>query len=404
MSVIPMHEFFEEIKEEKTLTMTGNYAVAGAVTQTEPDVICAFPITPQTQSVEGLSDVVNHGRLKAAFVNVESELAAISYITAAVIAGARGFTATASQGYLLMHEGLPMAVGWRAPIYMLISNRAWNAPNLSIWNSWEVTLADHGWNKLFSENVQETYDQAILSCMIAEKTLFPTCFCHDGFIISHSAQKFKVLPDEVVRKLTPRRPRHKVALDNPGCWGGVVTPDYFMEQRRALDLAKKEVPKQIDEMYDLFAKETGRKYSQLETFNLGKVKTAIITMGSMCGTIKQWMRKVPDIGLIKIRTYRPFPGDRLRKIIEDNGIEKLIVLEKNDAPGAPIPQVSSSILPVTYPLGTIVHSFVLGLGGRDVTVDELNAVKRRMEKINDMKGNLYDFIGVRKRKGVIEGE
>jgi len=240
--------------------------------------------------------------------------------------------------------------------------------------------------------------------MIAEKTLFPTCFCHDGFIISHSAQKFKVLPDEVVRKLTPRRPRHKVALDNPGCWGGVVTPDYFMEQRRALDLAKKEVPKQIDEMYDLFAKETGRKYSQLETFNLGKVKTAIITMGSMCGTIKQWMRKVPDIGLIKIRTYRPFPGDRLRKIIEDNGIEKLIVLEKNDAPGAPIPQVSSSILPVTYPLGTIVHSFVLGLGGRDVTVDELNAVKRRMEKINDMKGNLYDFIGVRKRKGVIEGE
>lgn len=399
-----MHDFFEEIKEEKTLTMTGNYAVAGGVAQTDPDVICAFPITPQTQSVEGLSDVVNEGRLKSAFVNVESELAAISYITAAVIAGARGFTATASQGYLLMQEGLPMAVGWRAPIYMLLSNRAWNAPNLSIWNSWEVTLADHGWNKIFAENVQETYDNAIIACMIAEKTLFPTCFCHDGFIISHSAQKFKIIPDEVVRKLTPKKPRHQVNTEKPGTWGGIVTPDYFMEQRRALDLAKKEVPKEIDNMYGLFAKHTGREYSQIETFNLGKVKTAIITMGSMCGTIKQWMRKTPDIGLIKIRTYRPFPMETIRKIVEDNGIEKLIVLEKNDAPGAPAPQVTTSILPATYPLGTIVHSFVLGLGGRDVTVDELNSAKRRMEKINDMKGNLYDYIGVRKRKGVIEGE
>jgi pyruvate ferredoxin oxidoreductase alpha subunit len=384
--------------------MTGNYAVAGAVAQTDPDVICAFPITPQTQSVEGLSDVVNHGRLKAAFVNVESELAAISYITAAVIAGARGFTASASQGYLLMHEGLPMAVGWRAPIYMLLSNRAWNAPNLSIWNSWEVTLADHGWNKIFSENVQETYDQTIISCMIAEKTLFPTCFNHDGFIISHSAQKFKAIPDETVRKLTPKRPRHQLTTAKPGTWGGIVTPDYFMEGRRAIDLAKKDVPKEIDKMYALFGKETGRHYSQIETFNLGKVKTAIITMGSMCGTIKQWMRKVNDIGLIKIRTYRPFPTERIRKIVEENNIEKLIVLEKDDAPGAPIPQVASSILPVTYPLGTIVHSFILGLGGRDVTVDELNSVKRRMEKINDMKGDLYDFIGVRKRKGVMEGE
>ena len=404
MSVIPMHDFFKEIKEEKTLTMTGNYAVAGGVTQTDPDVICAFPITPQTQSVEGLSDVVNEGRLKSAFVNVESELAAISYITAAVIAGARGFTATASQGYLLMQEGLPMAVGWRAPIYMLLSNRAWNAPNLSIWNSWEVTLADHGWNKIFAENVQETYDNSIMSCMIAEKTLFPTCFCHDGFIISHSAQKFKAIPDETVRKITPKKPRHQVITDKPGTWGGIVTPDYFMEQRRALDIAKKEVTKEIDNVFKEFGKATGRKYSQIETYNLDKCKTAIITMGSMCGTIKQWMRKVTDIGLIKIRAYRPFPTERIRSIIEDNKIEKLIVLEKNDAPGAPVPQVTTSILPATYPLGTIVHSFVLGLGGRDVTVDELNSVKRRMNKINDMKGPLYEYVGVRKKKGVIEGE
>ncbi|MHA1265146.1 MAG: pyruvate ferredoxin oxidoreductase [Candidatus Helarchaeota archaeon] len=403
MSVVPMAPFFEEIKEEKILTMTGNYAVAGAVTQTDPDVICAFPITPQTQSVEGLSDVVNHGRLKAAFVNVESELAAISYITAAVAAGARGFTATASQGYLLMQEGLPMTVGWRAPVYMLLSNRAWNAPNLSIWNSWEVTLADHGWNKLFSENVQETYDSAIISCRIAEETLFPTIFCHDGFIISHSAQKFKVIPDEVVRKFTPRRKRHTINTTKPGTWGGVVTPDYFMEQRRALDSAKREVPKAIDKIFEEFGKLTGRNYTQIETTNIEKPKVGIITMGSMCGTIKQWLRKNEDVALIKIRTYRPFPTLRLRKIIETSNLEKLIILEKNDAVGAPIPQVSSSILPVIYPLQKIFHSFILGLGGRDVTEDELDAVKSKISKINDMKGDLYTYLGVRETKEKIEG-
>lgn len=397
-----MAPFFEEIKEEKTLIMTGNYAVAGAVAQTDPDVICAFPITPQTQSVEGLSDVVNHGRLKSAFVNVESEHAAIAYITAAVAAGARGFTATASQGYLLMQEGLPMAVGWRVPVYMLISNRAWNAPNLSIWNSWEVTLMDHGWNKIFSENVQETYDAAILSCMIAEKSLFPTLFCHDGFIISHSAQTFKVIPDELVRKLTPRVKRHTITTEKPGTWGGVVTPDYFMEQRRALDIAKKEVPKIINEKFKEFEKATGRKYEQVETFNLDGKKIAFLTLGSMCGTLKQWMLDPKDAGLIKIRSYRPFPTETIRNIVNDNGIEKIIVLEKNDAPGAPTPQVTQSVLPALYPMGTIVHSFITGLGGRDVTYDEFNAALKKMKKINDMKRDLYTYLGVREKKGVIE--
>ncbi|MHA1278745.1 MAG: pyruvate ferredoxin oxidoreductase [Candidatus Helarchaeota archaeon] len=403
MSVIPMAPFFDEIKEEKILTMTGNYAVAGAVTQTDPDVICAFPITPQTQSVEGLSDTVNHGRLKAAFVNVESELAAISYITAAVAAGARGFTATASQGYLLMQEGLPMAVGWRAPVYMLLSNRAWNAPNLSIWNSWEVTLADHGWNKLFSENVQETYDSAIMSCRIAEETLFPTIFCHDGFIISHSAQKFKTMTDEMVQKFTPRIKRHTIATTKPGTWGGLVTPDYFMEQRRALDAAKKEVPPKIETIFKEFGKLTGRYYKQIETANIDKPKVGIITMGSMCGTIKQWLQKNSDVALIKIRTYRPFPTKMLRDIVEQSNLERLIILEKNDALGAPIPQVASTLAPALYPLGILFHSFILGLGGRDVTNDELDAVKNKIVKIKDMKGALYTYLGVREVKGKIEG-
>ena len=405
MSIEPMKIFFKEIKEPIETTMIGNYAVAGGVTQTDPDVICAFPITPQTQAVEGLSDVVHQGRLKAAFVNVESELAAMSYSTAACAAGARTFTATASQGYLLMTEGLPMAVGWRVPLTMLISARAFNAPNLSIWNSWEfvqVGSVGFGWNNIVSENVQETYDAAILSVMIAEDSLFPTMFVHDGFIISHSVQNLTLIPDEMVRKLTPKKPRHTINPKRPGVWGGIVTPSFFMEGRKNLDEAKKPVLGIIENAYKRFKDATGREYKHIEVFNLNNSsKMAFITMGSMCGNIISWMTKNKDVGLIKIRTYRPFPYEELQKIVEDNNIEKLIILEKSDALDNLVPAFSSSIATALYPIGTLFRSFIVGLGGRDVTRDEFDVAKKKMEKVTDMKGSLYSYLGVRETKNKI---
>ncbi|MHA1311168.1 MAG: hypothetical protein ACTSWR_03830 [Candidatus Helarchaeota archaeon] len=399
MSVQPMEPFFKEIKEPIELAMTGNYAVAGGVTQTDPDVICAFPITPQTQSVEGLSDVIYNGRLKAAFVNVESELAAMSFSTAACASGARTFTATASQGYMLMMEALPMAVGWRVPLTMLISARAFNAPNLSIWNAWEFTLADLGWNTIVAENVQETYDNSIISVMIAEKTLFPTMFVHDGFIISHAVHKFITLADEQVRKLTPQLKRHVITPEKPGLWGSLVTPEQLMEQRLAIDLAKKEVPPKIDEAFKEFGKETGRYYNQIETNKCDGAKVAIISMGSVCGNIASWQDKNPGIGLIKIRTYRPFPTFQLRKIIEDCGIEKVAIIEKFDAPGAPLAQVGSSVIPALYPLGIPIKDFIAGYGGRDITKDEFDLIKRKMDKVTGIPSQFYEYIGVRESKG-----
>lgn len=391
-----MKLFFKEIKKPIKTAMIGNYAVAGGVTQTDPDVICAFPITPQTQSVEGLSDVVNQGRLKAAFVNVESELAAMSYATAACAAGARTFTATASQGYLLMTEGLPMPVGWRLPLTMMISARAFNSPNLSIWNSWEFVLADYGWNCIVSENVQETYDASILSVMISEDSLFPTMFVHDGFIISHSVQQLELIPDETVRKMTPKKKRHTIDTDKPGTWGGIVTPDYFTEGRLALDEAKKPVLGMIDDVFKRFKDATGREYKSIETFNLdNSSNTAFITMGSMCGNIISWMTKNKDVGLIKIRTYRPFPYEELQKIVEDNNIEKLIILEKSDSLNNLLPPFSTSIATALYPLGTLFRSFIVGLGGRDVTRDELDVARDKMKLVNDMKGQLYMYLGAR---------
>ena len=401
-----MKIFFKEIKEPTETAMIGNYAVAGGVTQTDPDVICAFPITPQTQSVEGLSDVVHQGRLKAAFVNVESELAAISYSTAASAAGARAFTATASQGYLLMTEALPMAVGWRLPLTMMISARAFNSPNLSIWNSWEYTEVNSelGWNIIVSENVQETYDAAILSVMIADESLFPTIFVHDGFIISHSVQKLSLIPDEVVRRMTPKKPRPTIDPSRPGTWGGIVTPDYFMEGRARLEEAKKPVLEQMKKTFNQFKSETGREYNLIETYNLdNSSKTAFCTMGSMAGNIISWMTKNKDVGLIKIRAFRPFPHEELRKIIQDHGIEKLILLEKSDSLNGLLPPFSMSVATALYPLKTIFRSFIVGLGGRDVTRDEFDVAKKKMESVNDMNGQLYSYLGVRESKQKIYG-
>ena len=398
-----MKLFFKEIKEPIETAMIGNYAVAGGVTQTDPDVICAFPITPQTQSVEGLSDVVHQGRLKAAFVNVESELAAMSYSTAACAAGARTFTATASQGYLLMTEALPMAVGWRVPLTMMISARAFNAPNLSIWNSWsDFVLFDVGWNCIVSENVQETYDAAILSVMMSDNSLFPTMFVHDGFIISHSVQKLWLIPDEIVRKLTPKKPRHTISTKHPGVWGGIVTPSFFMEGRKNLDEAKKPVLDIMKKAFEEFGKATGRNYNLIETYNLdNSSKTAFITMGSVCGNIISWMTKNKDIGLIKVRAYRPFPYEELQKIVQDHNIEKLIILEKSDSLNNLLPPFATSIATALYPLKTLFRCYIVGLGGRDVTRDEFAVAKKKMESVRDMKGQLYTYLGVRETKNKI---
>ncbi len=400
MSVEPMSPFFKEIKDPVELTMTGNYAVAGAVAQTDPDVICAFPITPQTQSVEGLSDVVNQGKLKAAFVNVESELAACAFSTAACAAGARTFSATASQGLLLMTECLPMAVGWRVPLTMMISARAFNSPNLSIWNSWEFTLIDMGWNVIVSENVQETYDAAIIASRISEDSLFPTQFVHDGFIISHSAQKFMALPDTWIMKYTPKKPRHHINTVQTGTWGSIVTPEYFAEGRLRLDLEKEPVLNSMSNAFREFEKLTGRAYDLIETFNIDcSSHTVFLTMGSMCGNILTWMQKNKDVGLIKLRAWRPFPAAKLREIIQKHNIEKIIILEKDDDLSGILPPVGKSVATSLFGISVVIRSFIVGLGGRDVTKDEIEYAAKKMKNVKDNNGRLYDYLGVRESQG-----
>lgn len=302
-----------------------------------------------------------------------------------------------------MNEALPMAAGWRLPLTMLISARAFNSPNLSIWNSWEFTLVDYGWNCIMSENVQETYDAAIIASKIGEDTLFPTMFVHDGFITSHSAQKFWAVSGADVMKYTPKKPRHHVSPQKPGTWGGIVSPCYFSEGRLRLDIEKENVLGKIDACYREFEKMTGRKYNHIETFNVEGKKTVFITMGSMCGNIFAWMnRKNVNTGLIKIRTWRPFPVEELQKVFDANpSIEKVIVLEKDDTLTNILPPVGAAVAQALLGRNILMRTFIVGLGGRDVTSDEFEAALKIMEPIKDMKGKLYAYLGVRETKDKI---
>ncbi|MHA2130960.1 MAG: hypothetical protein ACW99L_13400 [Promethearchaeota archaeon] len=177
-----------------------------------------------------------------------------------------------------------------------------------------------------------------------------------------------------------------------------------MEGRKKLAEDKESVLGIMKNSFEAFAKATGRKYDLIETFNLdNSSKTAFLTMGSMCGNIISWMTKNPDIGLIKIRSYRPFPHEELRKIIEEHNIEKLILLEKSDSLNGLLPPFSMSVASALYPLGTIFRSFIVGLGGRDVTRDEFDIAKRKMANVSDMKGKLYMYLGVRETSSKILG-
>ncbi len=177
-----------------------------------------------------------------------------------------------------------------------------------------------------------------------------------------------------------------------------------MEGRASLDEAKKLVLNQMTEVFKKFKASTGREYNLIETYNLdNSSRTAICTMGSMCGNIISWMTKNKDIGLIKIRAYRPFPYEELQKIVQEHNIEKLILMEKSDSLNNMLPPFSTSVATALYPLGTIFRSFIVGMGGRDVTRDEFDITKRKIATVTDMKGQLYQYLGVRETKHKMHG-
>ncbi|MBO3767726.1 MAG: pyruvate ferredoxin oxidoreductase, partial [Candidatus Brockarchaeota archaeon] len=269
---------------KKFIEATGNLAVAYAVKQVNVDFISAYPITPQTIIVEALSQYVADGELKAKFVNVESEHSALSACIGASIAGARVFTATSSQGLVLMYEELPVASGLRLPIVMALSMRALSAPiNIHNDHSDFMSMREQGWIMLAAEDAQEVYDLTIMAFKIAEdeRVLLPTVAAMDGFTISHTLQRVDVLDDEVVRKFVgERKARFKLDVENPLTFGPLALTDSYFEFKRQQHEAFKNSEKVIREVFKEYEKISGRKYEPLKKFMMEDAEVAIVALGS----------------------------------------------------------------------------------------------------------------------------
>lgn len=352
---------------------TGDEAAAYAAKQCKVDVVAAYPITPQTIIVERFSDYVADGEVDTKYLYAESEHSAMSACVGASLAGARVFTATASQGLALMHEVLYLASGLRCPIVMAVVNRALSAPiNIHADHSDMMGSRDCGWIQIYAENAQETYDLIIQAFKIAEEETvqLPVTVNLDGFTVSHATESMKVLSDEDVDKfLPPRKPIFKVDPETPITVGAMALPEYYYEVKRQQEEAIQKSKSVVKTVGDEYGKFTGRRYGFMETFGLEDADAAIMCLGSTCGTVrsvaKDLRAKGKKVGLIKLWMYRPFPTEEFLSAVED--LKALAVMDRAISFGAPYGALCSDVSSALQNTGMDIRilNMIYGLGGRD---------------------------------------
>jgi pyruvate ferredoxin oxidoreductase alpha subunit len=381
--------------------LEGSQAVARAVALCRPKTVCAYPITPQTHIVEGLGELVRSGKLTdCEYINVESEMAALSVAIGSETAGVRSYTATSSQGLLYMMEAVYNASGMELPIVMTLGNRAIGAP-INIWNDHTdaMSVRDAGWIMLFAETNQEAVDLHIQAFKIAEKVKCPVMVCVDGFILTHAYERIDLPTQEEVDDFLPPYDPH-VSLDpkNPKAIGTMVPPGYFMEVRCLAHKKQIDALNVVECVGNKFKEKFGRDSGGLvREYNLEKAETVIVTMGSVAGTIKDTIdelnKKGGKYGVLSIVSYRPFPTEAIRKALKN--AKTVIVLEKAFAVGIGgiLFQEISLALKNTK---TEVKSVVAGLGGRAITSDMIK------EYLNHKNHDDMVFLGLNKE--IIERE
>ena len=377
--------------------MEGSHAVAHAVKLSRPQVIAAYPITPQTHIVEALADMVADCHLDAEYITVESEFSALSACLGASAAGSRVYSATTSQGLALMFEVCYNVAGMRLPIVMTIVNRSLGAP-LSIWNDQQdsISLRDSGWLQYYAQDNQEATDLHYIAYKVAEDhdILLPAFVCLDGFILSHTYEPVDMLTQEQVDSFLPAfSPYQRLDADDPVSFGMYATPEYYMEFRYEVDQAMKRSMKAFSAAGKEFAELFGRDYSApVESYRLDDADTALVAMGSICGTAKdavdEMRKKGKKVGLLNLRTFRPFPGADLVKAL--SGVSRVAVLDKNISLGAK-GAVALEVKDALYGSGISVLDYIIALGGRDVRKKDIAAVVDMAEK---NQGDL--FYGLRK--------
>ena len=366
--------------------MEGSIAVAETVRLCRPQVISAYPITPQTHIVEGLASIVADGRLDAEYICVESEFSALSACVGASAAGSRVYSATTSQGLALMGEVVFNAAGMRLPIVMGIANRAISAP-LSIWNDQQdsIMMRDAGWIQLYAEDNQEALDMHILAYKVCEDhdILLPAFVCFDGFILSHVYEPVDIPSQEEVDKfLGPFNPYQKLDCKDPISFGMYATPEYYLEFRYEHDEAVKRAAEAFKKYGKEFGKQFGRDYSELVTkYHLEDAETVIVAMGSICGTIKDAIDEMraagKKVGLLGIRMFRPFPAEDIKKALSN--AKRVAVLDKNVSLGAK-GAVAIEVKDACYGMDVPIKDYILGLGGRDIRISDIKNIVELCEK------------------------
>ena len=376
----------------------GSHAVAHVVAQCRPNVISAYPITPQTHIVEGLADIVGAGQLDAEFINVESEFSAASVVLGASAAGARAYTATSSQGLLLMSEVIYCIAGMRLPIVMTCANRAISAP-LSIWNDHQDSMAvrDAGWIQLHAEDNQEASDLHIQAFKIAERTFLPVMVCMDGFILTHAYEPVDLPEQKEVDDFLPTfKPRHIVDPRWPRGIGLFADPRFYMETRYILHRALEKSEETIKELSSEFAKAFGRESGGfIKTYKLEEADVVVVSMGSVVGTIKELIDQLEEegkkVGLLQICSYRPFPRHEVYRALKDK--MNIVVLEKCISLGRG--GILASDVRWSFPRAEKkdrdISSFVAGLGGRNISIDDLRYMVEKVGK----EPVEFEFLGLR---------
>jgi pyruvate ferredoxin oxidoreductase alpha subunit len=386
---------------QRTVALVGTDAVAEAMRQINPDVVPAYPITPQTSVVETFAQMIADGAVTSEMINVESEHSAMSAAIGAAAGGARVMTATSSQGLALMWEMLYIASGLRLPIVMTNVSRTLSAPvNIHCDHSDSMGARDSGWIQLFSENAQESYDNIIQAIRIAEHkdVLLPVMVMMDGFIISHSIDRLDLISDDTVKQFIGKHKLKNAMLDdtNPTSWGAFDgLHGYYFEIKRAQAEGMKNAPAVIKQVGEDFAAISGRPYSFFETYKLEDAEIAVIALGSAAGTMKAAVDELRAegvrIGLLKLRMFRPFPSKALVEALSH--VKTLAVFDRSDTfageLGGPVfVETRSSFYDA--PKRPKMVNFIYGLGGRDLNVE---LIRQAVASISE--ADLITYLGVR---------
>lgn len=373
-------------------------AVALAAKICKPKVVAAYPITPQTLIVENLAEMASNGEMQTELIEVESEHSAMSACIGAQATGVRTFTSTSSQGLALMHEMLFIASGLRLPIVMAVANRALSAP-INIWNDMQDSISerDSGWIQFYVDSGQEALDTILMAYKIAENKniLLPAMVCLDGFTLTHVFEPVDIPEQKEADTFLPEyKPLFKLDSKKPITMGAVAYPNSYMEIKHAQNEAMYAALEEIKKIHAEFSKKFKRAYGNglIQMYKMEDAEYALIGMGTLCSTAREVIdalrKEGKKVGLIKIKTYRPFPAEDIIKYTDK--LKAAAVIDRDISlgqEGALYTDVKAALQGKT---NLIVNSFIAGLGGRDIKIEHIRqAFDKTISSKKELKGWLF---------------